>query len=165
MPLLALLSGLGGHDFVPDGLRTRAETVVTALRSVQDSRGTSGPAATVHNAVLYVQGNLRRRFMPSPVRTYLVAAFGHHGIAGAPPSKPTMRLRLVLLFNAMSAVAHAFVSTTWDPIDNPPGTFWDKSWALTGPRAFLAQAEEFFSYDDVVAVWRDHADRLRDDDS
>lgn len=163
--LLAVLNDPFAEQFAPDGLDDRADTVLSVLTAIQDTRGLSGPKGTVHNTVLYLQGNLRRRFMPSPVRTYLLVAFRHHDIDGAPPSKPTMRRRLERTFNTLVAVADAFGRPPWAIIDNPPGTFWDRSWARTGPRAFVAEAEEFFSYDDVVAAWRDGSDRLVDADT
>ena len=163
--LLDVLTDTLADFSVPEGFEDRADLIVQALRTIQDHHGLSGPKGTVQNAVLYLQGNLRRRFMPSPVRSYLALAFQHHNIDGAPPSKPTLRRRLQLAFNTLVSVADAFGRRPWPDFDNPAGAFWNDSWARNGPRAFIAEAEDFFSYDDVVAAWRDGADRLLREDA
>lgn len=163
-----LARGESVSTMVRERVREQARLVFNQLVTIERQDSRRGPHAKVDNAIAWLRLICTDEFKPMDIHRHLQehaeresyddrASASNHVL-----SAPTIKLRLTHTLNVMIDIAEAFRADPWERIDGDAhrSRFWEDS-ALQSARAFIAEGQQFYSFEDIDPVWRKESTRLQ----
>ncbi|MCI1673762.1 MAG: hypothetical protein LKI34_06075 [Bifidobacterium tibiigranuli] len=166
-----LAQGEPASAAVRDRVRDRARLVFDQLVDIERQDSRRGPHAKVDNAIAWLRLICADEFKPMDIHRHMQENAKRAASAGRTSSghsshralsAPTVKLRLAHTLNVMIDIAQAFAVDPWERIDGDAhrSLFWEDP-ALQSARAFIAEGQQFYSFEDIDPVWHKESDRLQ----